>query len=799
MISFANKRSVSPHMSSHRIHKLLEYYYSAKPEIFAERAVLVTKSYKKTEGMPLEIIRAKMLEKVLNEITTKIRDHEMIVGCKTPEALGSPLYPEIACEWIEKELNIIEKREEAPFLVNNETIKTLRIEKVFEYWREKQVYHRIMEVLPDEIKATVDEGLLFHYYLNRSIGHITVNYEKVVKKGLNCIKEEIKEHLKKIDFEGDRSLKKLYLLNALLIVCDAAINFAKRYAAEARRLASLEKGRRKAELEKIAEICEHVPANPARTFHEALQSFCFIHLILNLETNSYAISPGRFDQYMYPYYRRDLEERRLTRDEAKELLECLWVKFNELTVAKEGGTAKASTTYNDFQNLNLGGLTENGDDGVNELSYLCLEVTGELKLPQPQVTVLISAKTPEDFLIKACEVIRIGFGMPSLVNFDELILSMLDKGITLEDARKYGSVNGCVEPCVQGKEDMASGGYINLGKCLELALNSGVNPITGKKMGPKTRDPRDFRKFDDLAEAFKTQLENAIDLKVTYDNTVRQVYAEFCPVPFTSMLIDDCIEKGRDYHDGGAHYNIPLTCGGAGFGTVANSLAAIKKLVFEKKVIDMSTLLEALAKNFEEYEQLRQVLINKAPKYGTDDEYVDYLAREILDLFCAVLKGHHNRYEVPYTANMIPTTTHIYFGDLTGATPDGRKAGEPLSEGVSPVQGTDTNGPTAVINSVTKLNHAKCSGTLLNMKFHPMALSGEDALKKFAKLIKTYFELGGYHVQFNVLSAKVLRDAQEHPEKYRNLIIRVAGYSDYFIRLSRKLQDEIISRTEHGL
>lgn len=785
-------------MLSPRIQKLLENYYSAKPEVFAERAVLVTMSYKETEGMPAEIRRAKMLEKILNQITIKIRDHELIVGCKTPEVLGSPLYPEIACDWIEKELDTIGKRREAPFFVSEETKKILR-EKVFEYWKGKQVYNRIMEALLDEIKATIDEGLLFHYYLNRSIGHITVNYEKVLKKGLNGIKEEIKENLKKIDFESEGSLKKLYVLNAMLIVCDAAINFARRYATEARRVASLEKGQRKAEMEKIAEICEHVPANPARTFHEALQSFWFIHLILNLETNSYAISPGRFDQYIYPYYKKDLEEGRLTKDEAKELLECLWIKFNELTVAKEGGTAKASTTYNDFQNLNLGGLTEDGEDGVNELSYICLEITGELKLPQPQVTVLISSKTPEDFLMKACEVIRMGFGMPSLVNFDELTLSMLDKGITLEDAWKYGSVNGCVEPCVQGKEDMASGGYINLAKCLELALNSGVNPITGRQIGPKTEDPRNFSKFDDLIEAFKKQLQHAINLKVVYDTIARQVYAEFCPVPFTSMLIDDCIERGRDYHNGGAHYSIPLVCAGVGFGTVTNSLAAIKKLVFEEKTIDMTTLIEALAKNFEGYEQLRQVLINKAPKYGNDDEYADYLAREILDLFCAMLKKRHNRYEVSYTANMIPTTTHIYFGDLTGATPDGRKAREPISEGVSPVQGTDTSGPTAVIKTVAKLNHVKCSGVLLNMKFHPMVLNGEDKLKKFAKLIRTFFELRGHHVQFNVISAETLRDAQNHPEKYRNLIVRVAGYSDYFVRLSKELQDEIISRTEHGL
>jgi len=783
-------------MVSSRIDSLIRILHSAKPEIRPERALLATESYSESEGLPIEIRRAKMLEKVLTEIPVKIREGELIVGCKTTQPMGSPLYPEVACDWIIKEIDTIGERKEAPFFVSEKTKNVLK--KVFQYWKGRQVYNRIMEAIPMEVKDTIDEGVFFHYYLNRTVGHITVNYEKVIRKGLNQIRREVGEELANVDFEQRECLRKMNLLKAMLTVSHAAVKFARRYADEARRLAKSEvRPNRRMELERIAEVCDHVPANPARTFHEALQSFWFTHLILNLETNSYAISPGRFDQYMYPYYRRDCEDGRLSKEDAKELLECLWVKLNELTVAKEGGTAKASITYADFQNLNLGGQTPEGLDATNELSYLCLDVAAELRLIQPQLSVLICSKTPHEFLMKACEVIRMGFGMPAVFNDDEKMMSMLDKGKTLEDARS-GSINGCVEPCVQGKENMASSGYLNLAKCLELTLNDGVNPLSGKQIGLRTGDPTQFKSFNDLMEAFRKQVEHFVNLKVMYDSVARRVYAEFCPVPFTSMLMEGCIEKGRDYHDGGALYNLPMICG-VGTGTTADSLAAIKKLVFEDKIVIMFELLEALRSNFKGHEKMRQMLMNRGPKYGNDDDYVDFLARETVDLFCRELRRHRNSEGVPYVANMIPTTTHIYFGELTGATPDGRKAEEPLSEGVSPVQGKDINGPTAAVKSTSKLNHVKCSGTLLNMKFHPSALAGTDGLEKFSRLIRTYFNLGGHHMQFNVISKETLRDAQKHPERYQNLIIRVAGYSDYFVRLSRELQDEIISRTEHGI
>jgi formate C-acetyltransferase len=767
---------------------------NTEPEVFAERALIVTEAYTETEGEPFEYRQAKALAKILDEYPVIIRDGELIVGSKAQKPLGSPLYPEVSYEWVEDELDTLSTRKEQPFQVSEEIKKELR-EKVFPYWCGKTIHTRLLEALPKETMEAHDSGLLFHYYLDRSIGHIVVDYEKVLKKGLSGIKEEIEKELKSTSYHVEE-YQKINLLKSMLILIDAATRFSKRYAAEARRLANIEREPfRKEELLRIADICERVPTNPARTFWEAVQSFFFIHIILNLESNSYAISPGRFDQYMYPYYRKDLEERGVTKEFAKELLQCLWIKFNELTVVKSSGTAKQSTTYNDFQNLNIGGLTPNGENAVNDLSYLILEVAAELRLPQPNLVALISSKTPEDFILKAVEVIKLGFGQPALINDDVKILQLLDKGIPLEDARS-AAINGCVEIAVPGKHHMASGGYLNLAKCLELALNDGKDTLTGKQLGPKTGDPAYFESFGDLWSALAKQIEHVMSLKAIYDNIAREVYGKYYPVPFTSMLIDNCIKKRKNFHQYGALYNTPLACP-VGIATCVDSLTAIKKLVFEEKKLSIRGLIDLLKSNYEGQngEQIRQMLLNVA-KYGNDDDFSDTIARDFVNMICEIMKKHHNATGSSYAPNIIPTTTHVYFGSLTGATPDGRKSGTPLSEGVSPAQGRDVNGPTSVIKSVTKLPHAKCYGTLLNQRFNPTVLSGEDGLKKFAQLWRTYFSLGGYHVQFNIVSAETLREAQKHPETYRHLIVRVAGYSDYFVRLSRDVQDEIIMRTE---
>ena len=756
----------------------------------------MTRAYARTDGQPSLLRRAEALEEILKDTTVLIREGELIVGCKTSAILGSPLYPEVACDWVEQELDTIALREESPFKVSDKTKATL-CNEVFEYWRGKQVYSQIMAALPKEVLRASDEGAFFHYFLNRTIGHITVDYERVLKKGFLGLKAEVEAEFDNINYEDSGCLKKIFLLQAMSRSCDAAILFAKRYAQEAERLAADERDPlRKAELKNIAEICRWIPANPARSFYEALQSFYFVHLILNLETNSYAISPGRFDQYLYPYYQADTESGKITRGQAWELLACLWIKLNELTVVKEGGTAKASNTYNDFQNLNLGGQTTDGRDATNDLSFLCLDVTGCLHLPQPQISVLISEMTPNKFLAKACQVVSFGFGMPALFNEDEKTQALLHKGKTLEDARR-GGINGCVELVVQGKDMMASSGYFNMPKSLELALNNGINPMTGTQLGPRTGYPEELTTFDDLLESFRKQMAYGINLKMIYDGIAKQVYAEFCPVPFTSLLMDDCLEKGLDYHDGGTHYSLPMMCG-VGTGTMADALAAIKKMVYYDKTISLKHLVEVLHADFIGYERELQLLRNRMPKWGNGDDFVDTLAHDVVEMFADELEKHHDERGVPYAANMIPTTTHIWFGDLTTATPDGRRSKSPLSEGISPVQGMDQKGPTAVIRSMARLDHARCCGTLLNMRFHPSVISGEENLEKLAYLVRTYFKLGGHHMQFNVLSSEVLQAAQQQPEDYQDLIVRVAGYSDYFVRLSQDLQNEIISRTEHS-
>ena len=781
-------------LHSPRIRTLVDRLQRSTPEIFSERAVLATASYQETEGLATPLRRAKLIEKILTNTTTCINDGELIVGCKTPTPLGSPLYPEIACDWIEAELDSISMRKEAPFLVSEQTKQALRND-VFPYWRGRQVSDWLNACLPEDVKATMDEGLFLHYYRNRAIGHITVDYETALRHGLDSIAHSIRRKLTQLDDDAEGYSQKA-CLRGMMIACDAVCAFSKRYGVLARELQSREViGSRKSELGQIADICDRVPEKPARSFWEALQSFWFIHLALNLETNGYAIGPGRLDQYLYPFYQHDLNEGTITRDQAKELLRCLWIKFNELTVAKEGETAKGSTSYNDFQNVNLAGVTVDGISAENELSRLCLEVTAELRLPQPQVSVLVSKKTSDDFLLKSCRVIRMGFGMPSIFNDEVKVLAMLDKGKTLTDAR-LGGINGCVEPVVPGMERMASSGYVNLGKCLELTLNQGKNPMSGKMIGARTPDPREFRSFSEFLEAFRAQLAHVLRIKLSYDNAARKTYAKHCTVPLTSVLVHDCIENVRDFYDGGAHYNQPMVCL-VGIGNVVDSLAAIKKLVCEQRRISMQEVMQAIQANYLGAEKLRQLLLNMAEKYGNDNEYVDRLAADFVGMLCDAVREMSDEEGRPYATNLIPTTTHIHFGSLTGATPDGRKAGQPLSEGVSPTQGRDINGPTASLKSVSKINHVCCNGTLLNMKFNPSTLQSDEDLKKFSSLVRAYFTLGGYHAQFNVISAETLRDAQEHPENYQNLVIRVAGYSDYFVRLSREVQDEIISRTEH--
>ena len=770
---------------------------SAVPELFASRAVSATRSWRETEGLPLPIRRAKLLDRILREEPVVIQDGELIVGMKAPKPRGSPVYPEVNCSWIERDLETIATRSNTPFHVGKETKRVLRRE-VFPFWRNRQMNDRIQEAVPETIWEAERRGVLYNYYTSRTIGHFAADYEKVLKKGFRGIASDIRGFLDGLDPRSAADAAKRSFLESLLLVCESAERFAGRYAAAARRFARTAKsGRRRRELESIAAVCARVPALPARTFPEALQSFWFTHLILNLEMNGHSISPGRFDQYLNPFLEAGLEAGEITPDEAQELLDLLWVKFDEITLAKNGGESDTSSSYPDFQQLNIGGLAPDGRDATNALSEMCLTALEHTRLPQPQLSALISSKTPPRFLWRCAEVLKLGLGMPALFNADQVVLGCVNRGKTLEDARR-ASINGCVTTYCDGKDRAASSGYFNLAKCLELALNDGVDRLTGERLGPATGEPAAFAAFDDLIAAFRRQIAHFVGLKVTYDNIVRGLYAEHFPVPFVSALMDDCAARARDWHAGGSRYAIAVISG-VGLGTVADALSAIRTHVFEKKTTNLAALKAVLDNDFRGHEALLETFRRKTPHFGNDDDAADGLALLTQRLFCEEVEKHTDVLGARYWVDLLPTTSHIALGKLTGATPDGRKAGHWLSEGISPVQGHDRRGPTAAAKSVAKLDHVRTNGTLLNMKFSPTCLATDEDVCDLASFLRTYLDLGGFHIQLNVVDRATLERAQERPEDHRNLLVRVAGYSDYFVLLSRDIQDEIISRTEHGL
>lgn len=777
-----------------RVERLRNESVNSEPEIFAERAILITEAYQMTDFFPQPIRRALVLKHLLENISIVINNDELIVGEKTIKYRGSPLYPELYCMTLE-ELKSIEKREHTSFKIENGTKKALD-EKVIPYWKNRTMFDKIMSLMDDRWKEALENAVFTEYMISRAPGHVNLD-GKVINRGLLGLKNEVNDSLQNIDYTSADCYRKIQELEAMKIAIDAAITFAERHALRAQELLKKERNRQRIEeLKTIAEICRHVPAHPARNFHEALQSYWFIHLITLLEVNNWAIGPGRFDLYMYPFYKRDIENGSITKDDAKELVECLWVKFNNTVApAKETKTVSMSATYNDFALLNIGGLNEEGQDAVNELSYLLLDVIREMKLIQPNSIVLISEKTPNEFVRKAMEVVREGFGQPAIFNADLVIQELLNNGKSLIDAR-LGGPNGCVTVNACGKENMASSGYCNWVKILEITSNNGINPVTGKSIGLKTGNASDYRSFDELLQAYRSQLEYFIDLKVKGNNLIDMIYAENMPVPFLSVLVDDCIKKGKDFHAGGARYNMSYIQG-VGLGTLSDSFSAIKKVVFDDKKIALSGLLDVIKKDFVGHERLRQMLLNKVPKYGNNDDYADGIMKKLVDIYYETVSGRPTSRGGKYGIELLPTTVHVYFGSVCGATPDGRKAGKPLSDGISPVQGADREGPTSVLFSAAKMDQARFSGTLLNQKFSPQAVATTRDLDKLSALVKTYFKLNGHHIQFNVIDAEMLRKARANPGDYQNLVVRVAGYSDYFVDLSLKLQNEIISRTEH--
>jgi formate C-acetyltransferase len=759
---------------------------------------LITEFYEKRTAHKLStpVKRALALKYLLENKKIWIGQGELIVGERGPSPKAVSTYPEICCHSLE-DLEILHTRKKTPYLVDEETRKAYE-EKIIPFWKGKSIRETLFARMSTEWNAAYRSGVFTEFLEQRAPGH-TVLGSKIYGKGMVDFGKDIIATMRRLDAESDAEAhRKREELKAMQITAEAIVQYAERHADMARTLAAREKNtERKEELEKISSVCTRVPAQAPRDMWEALQYYWFVHLGVITELNPWdAFNPGRLDQNLYPFYNRDLQEGTLNREKAEELLQLFWIKFNNQPAPpKVGVTAEESNTYNDFTLVNTGGLRPDGSDGVNELSYLILDVVEEMRIPQPGSMVQISKKTPDEFLERALRIVRTGFGQPSVFNTDEIIQELLRQGKTIEDARN-GGASGCVETGAFGKECYVLTGYLNLPKILEVTLNDGFDPTTGLKIGPATGDPADFESFEELFEAFRKQLEYFVDVKIRGNNMIERLYAQHLPEPFLSLLIDDCITKGMDYNEGGAKYNTTYIQG-VGLGTVTDSLTAIEHSVFSEKQTTITELVEALKTNFEGNEKLRQRLLNKTPKYGNDDERADQTMRAVFEAYYRAVDGRPNAKGGTYRINMLPTTVHVYFGRVTGATPDGRKSGESISEGVSPVQGADIKGPTAVIKSVSKIDHVKTGGTLLNQKFAPELLATEEGLEKLSALIRTYFRLDGHHIQFNVIGAATLREAQKHPEKYRDLMVRVAGYSDYFINLSTELQNEIIKRTEH--
>ncbi|RDY26596.1 glycyl radical protein [Romboutsia weinsteinii] len=782
--------------SFERTRKLRHQSLEAQPYISIERARLITEAYKKYEGsVETPILRALAFKYYIENRTICINDGELIVGEKGDAPQGSPTYPELCCHTME-DLEVMHSREIINFDVSEEARK-IQEEEIIPYWKGRQTRNRIVSSMDTEWVDAYESGIFTEFMEQRAPGH-TVCGDTIYKKGFLDLKKDAENSISKLDFINDMdAYNKKIDLEAMIICCEAMVVLGDRYAAKARELAEKEIDENKRnDLLLIARNCEIVPASKPQNYHQAIQMYWFVHIGVTTELNIWdAFSPGRLDQHLNLFYENDLEEGLLNREKAQELLECLWVKFNNQPAPpKVGITLKESGTYTDFANINTGGISPDGQNGVNEVSYIILDVMDEMKLLQPSSNVQISRKTPQRFLKRACEISRKGWGQPAFYNTEAIVQELLEAGKTLADAR-LGGTSGCVETGCFGKEAYVLTGYMNIPKILELTLNNGFDPISKKQLGLKTGDARDFKSYEELFDAFKQQLSYFIDIKVKGNLIIENIYAKHVPCPLMSSIVDDCIEKGMDYHRGGARYNTRYIQG-VGIGTITDCLTAIKYNVFDNKKFDMDTLLKAMEANFNGYEAIHNMLVNKSPKYGNDDDYADELMQDVFNFYNKEVTGRPTVSGGHHRINMLPTTCHVYFGEVMGASANGRLSGKPVSEGISPEKGADTNGPTAVIKSCSKMDHLKTGGTLLNQRFAPSVVEGDEGLDNMANLVRAYFNMDGHHIQFNVFDKNVLLKAQENPDEYKDLIVRVAGYSDHFNNLSRALQDEIIGRTE---
>ena len=791
-------RTAEQHGATERVRRLREESLNTQPRLYMERAVLETEAYRKYEGtVSVPELRALTLRHFFAHKTISIHRGELIVGEKGDGPQSAPTFPELCCHTIE-DMQIMDRRELIRFAVTPEDLR-IQKEEIIPYWEKRSIRYRILNSMSDEWKAAYECGIFTEFMEQRGPGH-TVGSNKIYQKGFLDYQEDIRRAMDALDFVHDKdALHRKEELSAMSIACEAVMILGQRYEALAREMAAAETDPQwKADLLTIAENCAVVPAHKPQTFHQALQMYWFVHLAVTSELNPWdSYSPGRLDQHVYPFYRDDVAAGRLTRDQALELLECLWVKFNNQPAPpKVGVTLKESGTYTDFANINTGGIAPDGSDGVNDVSYLILDCMDDMKLLQPSSNVQISRKTPMKFLLRACEISRKGWGQPAFYNTEAIVQELLAAGKSLEDARR-GGTSGCVETGAFGNEAYILTGYFNLPKILELTLYNGYDHVAGRQLGLPLGNAEDFHSYEELLDAYHKQIEYFLDIKVRGSNLIESIYANYMPVPFLSVITNDCIATGKDYNAGGARYNTSYLQG-VGIGTVTDSLAAIRYQVFDEKNITMRDLLRAMREDFANDPQILNLVQNHSPKYGNDDDYADDIMRSVFEFYRDAVTGRPNQRGGTYRVNMLPTTCHVYFGEVMLASANGRRAGKPVSEGISPEKGADTNGPTAVLRSCAKMDHLSTGGTLLNQKFTPSVVAGEAGLRQMANLIRAYFNMDGHHIQFNVIDRQTLLDAQAHPEEYKDLIVRVAGYSDHFRNLSRALQDEIIARTEQS-
>ncbi len=827
-----------------RIGRLVDHLFAKMPEIESARAVLITESYKATESEPMIIRRAKAFEHILKYIPIIIRDEELIVGSTTIAPRGCQTYPEFSYEWLESEFETVETRSADPFYISEKAKQDLR--EVHKYWKGKTTSELATSYMAPEAIRAIDHNIFTpgNYFYN-GVGHVTVQYEKVLEVGYEGIIEEAEAELAKCSVGDGDYVKRSHFLEAVIISCKAAITYARRYA----ELAEEEAGKcgdaqRKAELLQIAENCRRVPAKGASGFYEACQSFWFVQQLLQIESSGHSISPGRFDQYMYPYYKKDLDGGKITREFAQELMDCIWVKLNDLNKCRDAASAEGFAGYSLFQNLIAGGQNKEGMDVTNDLSFMCIQASMHVMLPQPSFSIRVWNGSPHEFLVKAAELTRTGIGLPAYYNDEVIIPSLVSRGLTLAEAREYNII-GCVEPQKAGKtEGWHDAAFFNMCRPLELVFSNGTD--RGEQISIQTGNVEEMRTFEEFYDAYKKQMNYNISLLVNADNAIDVAHAERCPLPFLSCMVEDCIRRGKSVQEGGAVYNFT---GPQGFGVanMADSLYAIKKLVYEDRKVSMSEYKEALLTNYgkgldpvtisdltvqiagqlkaagkavgeEEIAAILKAvkaasetpeirangekllgLIEEVPKFGNDIAEVDAFARDVAYTYTRPLESFQNPRGGMYQAGLYPVSANVPLGAQTGATPDGRLARTPVADGVSPSAGKDVHGPTAAANSVSKLDHYIASnGTLFNQKFHPSALSGRKGLENFVALIRSYFDQKGSHMQFNVVSRETLLDAQKHPEQYKHLVVRVDGYSALFTTLSRSLQDDIINRTEQG-